>query len=181
MNSAPAFLLLLLIANGITVLAQDSSTILPVDSDTKLITYKEVVSETGTKAEFFNRAIAWINKEYKNPTNATKVRDPQTGLIEIYHRIELFREVKGTQTLSGTVDYNFKLELKDGRYRYTITNFNLRQTSRYPIERWQDKSDKQYVPGNEDFLKQIDNFTRKLIESLKQGMKPLPEKKPDEW
>ena len=48
---------------------------MPVDPDTKLITYKEVVTVTGTPAELFNRAIEWINKQYKNPADATKVRE----------------------------------------------------------------------------------------------------------
>lgn len=179
----PLFSLLFtaLIISALTLNAQEITSSIPVDPDTKLITYKEVVAEKGTKAEFFNRAIEWINKQYKNPAEATKVRNPQSGIIEIIHRIELTFEEKGLTRPGGIVDYSFKLELKDGRYRYTINNFTLRQASRFPIEKWMDKNDKAYSPSCGDYLEQVDKFTRQLIESLKLGMKPPAEKKPDEW
>jgi hypothetical protein len=34
-----------------------------------------------------------------------------------------------------------KLELKDGRYRYSIANFTNKAVSRQPIERWMNKDD----------------------------------------
>jgi len=165
----------------LVAVAQDPSVSLPVDEDTKLITYREVVQQEGTKLELFNRAIEWINKEYKNPADVTKVRNPETGLIELIHRIELTYEEKGVSRSGGIVDYTLKLELKDGRYRYTFTNFNLKQASRVPIERWLDKSDKAYTPAWDLFLSQVDEHTRKVTESLKKGMQPPAAKKADDW
>ena len=166
---------------AINLRAQEVATNLPVDPDTKLVVYKEVVTIAGTPSELFNRAIEWINKQYKNPTDATKVRNPATGLIEIIHRIELTYEQDGVIRPAGIVDYSMKIELKEGRYRYTITNFTLKDISRQPIERWMNKKDKAYIPAWDSYLKQIDDATRKLIESLKQGMQPPVVKKPDEW
>jgi len=161
--------------------AQDVASGLPVDEETKLITYKEVVQQVGTKPELFNRAIEWINKEYKNPAEVTRVRNPETGLIELIHRIELNYEEKGVVRSAGIVDYTLKIELKDGRYRYTFTNFNLKQASRVPIEKWMDKSDKAYIPAWDNYLAQVDAHTKKVIDSLKKGMEPPVQKKPDEW
>lgn len=174
-------LVLALFMPVVFVQAQETSSICPVDTDTKLITYKEVVQVPGNTGELFNRAIEWINKQYKNPTEATKVRNPATGLIEIIHRIELTKDEKGMTRPAGIVDYAMKLEMKEGRYRYTITNFNYKEVSRKPIEYWMDKKDKTYIPAWDDYLKQVDDFTRKMIESLKQGMLPPAAKKPDEW
>ncbi|MEI8047060.1 MAG: DUF4468 domain-containing protein [Bacteroidota bacterium] len=170
-----------LMLSALNATSQNVTTSIPVDPDTKLITYKEVVTVAGTPAELFNRAIEWVNKEYKNPMDATKIRNQATGLIEIIHRIELTKDVDGTKLLAGIVDYSMKLELKDGRYRYTITNFNLKDVSRKPIEFWMDTKDKTYIPLYADYLKQVDDFTRKLIESLKTGMQPPAPKKVDEW
>ena len=164
--------------SGTYVTAQSE---LPVDVDTKLITYKEVVTVEGNKTELFNRAIEWVNKQYKNPTEATKVRDPQTGLIDILHRIELTFEEKGVIRSAGIVEYSMKIELKEGRYRYTITNYTYKQASRVPVEKWLDKSDKAYNPAWDNYLSQINQFSNKLIESLKQGMLPPTPKKVDEW
>lgn len=153
----------------------------PQDADTKLFTYKEVVLVEGNKSDLFNRAIAWVNKQYKNPTEATKVRDPQTGVIDILHRIEVYNNDKGSRLLAGVVDYSLKIELKDGRYRYIITNLTLRQSSRFPIEKWLDKTDKQYQPAWDSYLAQVDENCRKIIASLKQEMLPPVPKKVDEW
>lgn len=180
-TSAIKIILPLLLLSFVTVKAQQNTATLPVDPDTKLITYKEVVTVTGTPTELFNRAIEWVNKQYKNPTDATKVRNPATGLIEIIHRIELTRDDKGVSRPAGIVDYAMKLEIKDGRYRYTITNFNFKDVSRQPIEKWMDKKDKAYTPDWDNYLTQVDVATKKLIETLKQGMLPPAPKKTDEW
>jgi len=161
--------------------AQENSLNLPVDEETKLITYREVVLQEGSKLELFNRAIEWINKEYKNPADVTKVRNPETGLIELIHRIDLSYDEKGVSRSGGIVDYTLKLELKDERYRYTFTNFNLKQASRVPIERWMDKSDKAYTPSWDLYLSQVDKHTKAVAESLKKGMQPPVAKKADDW
>jgi hypothetical protein len=166
---------------GINLRAQETTFKMPVDPDSKLITYKEVVTVPGTPAELFNRAIEWINKEYKNPVDATKVRDQASGVIEIIHRIEITRVEQGATLLAGRVDYTMKLEMKDGRYRYTITNFIWRDMSRRPLEQFMNKQNQSYIPAWDDYLKQVDNFTHKLIASLKQGMQAPAAKKPDQW
>ncbi len=47
---------LLLSIFSISLFAQNSNA-LPIDEETGLITYQEVVEEEGTKKEYFNRAI----------------------------------------------------------------------------------------------------------------------------
>jgi hypothetical protein len=151
---------------------------LPVDEDTGLITYQEVVEEQGSPQDFFNRAIEWINGYYSNPVDVTKTRDPQTGLIKGLHRIKLKNTLEdGTETDAGTVQYEFRLEFKDGRYRYTLSDFVLRQSSRIPVEKWLNDND----PQTKSYLKQIDEFAQEWIASLKEGMKPPVEKKDDKW
>jgi len=166
---------------GLNVRAQETTFKMPVDPETKLITYKEVVTVPGTPAELFNRAIEWINEQYKNPVDATKVRDQASGVIEIIHRIEITRIENSSTLLAGRVDYSMKLEMKDGRFRYTITNFNMKDMSRQPLERLMDKNDQSYVPAWDDYLKQVDDYSRKMIESLKLGMQAAAAKKPDTW
>jgi len=166
---------------GLSLKGQNLTVKMPVDPETKLITYKEVVTSAGTSNELYNRAIEWINKQYKNPVDATKVRDQASGVIEIIHRIELNQNVQGVTLLAGVVDYSMKLELKEGRYRYTITRFNVKDISRQPLERYMNKKDQSYVPAWDEYLKQVDYFTHKLIDSLKLGMKTPATKKPDIW
>lgn len=173
------FSILIMITAHLT--AQNSTPTMPVDPDTKLITYKEVVTVAGTPSELFNRAIEWVNKQYKNPTDATKVRNPASGLIEIIHRIDLTKDDNGIICAAGIVDYSMKLEMKDGRYRYTITNFNLKDVSRQPIESWMNKTSSVADPLWSSYLNQVDVAVKKLIDSLKTSMLPPAVKKPDEW
>lgn len=155
---------------------------LPIDEETGLITYREVVQEEGTKEKFFNRAISWINKFYKNPVDVTKTRDPESGVIKGLHRFKIKNTLEdGTKTDAGIVQYRFTLELKEGRYRYTLYEFVLRQGSKIPVEKWLDKKDPQYNPAWRDYLKQVDDFAEAWIESLKEGMKPEEAKKEDDW
>jgi hypothetical protein len=83
----------------------------------------------------------------------------------------------GVQADAGTVQYQFSLEFKEGRYRYTLTEFELRQASRVPCEKWLTSTD----PQLKSYLKQIDEFAQSWIASLKEGMMPEVEKKDDEW
>ena len=179
----PSFILIAsaMIFTGSGLKAQNTTSKIPVDPDTKLITYKEVVTTAGKPAELYNRAIEWVNKQYKNPADATKVRDPSSGIIEIIHRFEITQKVQGVTLMAAIVDYSLKLELKDGRYRYTITNYNVKEVSRQPLEKWMNKNDQSYIPAWDDYLKQVDDQTHKLIESLKLGMQPPTVKKPDTW
>lgn len=161
--------------------AQEAGPVLPVNPETKLITYQEVVKVEGSQKELFNRAIAWINVNYKNPSDVTKVRNPENGLIEIFHRFDLHRIDQGTKIDACIVVYTLRLELKDGRYRYKLSDMSMKQSSRYPIERWLDKTDKAYNPNYQLYLSQVDADVKVLIESLKKGMLPGIPKKEDTW
>lgn len=160
------------------LIAQSSGSNIPVDDESGLITYKEVVREKGTKQEYFNRAIGWINRYYKNPVDVTKVRDPESGIIKGIHRFKIKNtDEDGNTSDAGVVQYQFLLEFKEGRYRYTLTEFVLRQASKIPTEKWLEKSD----PQSKSYLKQLDKFAQNWIVSLKEGMQPTIEKKDDEW
>ncbi|MCX6234919.1 MAG: DUF4468 domain-containing protein [Bacteroidetes bacterium] len=159
-----------------------SDTIVPVDPDTRLIVYQEVVYEEGTKNDFFNRAVNWINKTYKNPSGITSVRDPQTGKIEGSYRFRIYTSNnEGINMDWGTILYSFKLEFKDGRYRYTFDNFLLQAQSSFPLERWLDKNDPVYNETCDPKLMKVDEQMKDLIASLKKFMKPPPAKKDDNW
>jgi hypothetical protein len=176
------FLFLGVILCYINLSSQTISSGLPIDDATKLITYQEVVQEIGTKESFFNSAIGWINEYYPNPVDVTKTRDPQTGKIEGLHRFKIKNtDAEDNQTDAGVIQYEFTLEFKEGRYRYTMTNFVFRQTSRIPVEKWMDKKDPQYNPNWGRYLQQVDEFAKSWIESLKAGMNPKPAAKDDQW
>jgi hypothetical protein len=164
---------------GIPVFAQKAA--IPVDEDTKLITYKEVVQQEGEVNKLYNTAIAWINANYKNPNEVTTIREPENGKLVLNHRFKLFNiDKKDLKTDAGVINYTLKLEFKPNKYRYIFTDFTLQAISKFPLERWLNKDDPQYSPACENWLYQVDTTVNGIIKSLKKGMVPKIEK-PDEW
>jgi len=158
------------------------SQIVPLDEKTKLITYQEVVEVAGTKRELFNRAIDWVNHYYTNPVSVTKVRDFETGVIKGNHQFRItFNDDEGFDKNAGTIIYSFIIELKDGRYRYTVTDFVLKKASRFPVENWLEKSDPSYNPQWDYYIQQVDDFAKELVTSLKEKMFPGIQETEDNW
>ncbi|NTV84972.1 MAG: DUF4468 domain-containing protein [Bacteroidales bacterium] len=155
---------------------------IPVDEATGLITYKEVIEEPGTKDTLFNRGSSWLHTFYANPWDAAKVRDQSTGLIKIQHQLKLYdTDELGNKTDAGMVLYNAKIEFRDNRYRVQIDNFVYKLVSRYPAEKWMDKSAPDYNPKWESYLLQIDIFAKELMDSLEKKMKPAKQFKEEIW
>jgi hypothetical protein len=160
--------------------AQDAPKI-PFDTITKKITYQEVIKIEGSKQVLYNRALDWINATYKNAVEVTRKRDLENGIIEGMHRFRLeFIDKDGVSKKISTVEYTFVLEFKDNRFRYTFTEFTLKEVSKFALERWLNKKDQAYTPLWDQYLAQVDKNIRELIEKLKTSMQPKVTKK-DEW
>ena len=168
----------------VTASAQEKAQLnIPVDEATGLITYKEVVNEPGSQDTLFNRCSSWLHTFYSNAWEAAKVRDQSTGIIKIQHQFWIYDyDDKGNKKEAGLILYNAKIEFKESRYRYVIDNFILKQTARYPVEKWLKTEALDYDVKWAGYLAQLDSFVRdELIKSLKEKMKPGPVIKKDEW
>lgn len=154
----------------------------PIDEDTKLITYQEVVKVDGIKDTLYNRASHWVNMNFKNPQSVFVTRDVNAGKVVGKHRIRMVdTDEEGNLLNSNTlVNFKFTIECKENRYRYTFSSFTMKAQSKFPLERWIDKEDPMYTPKWEEYLAQVDRHINKLIESLKEGMKPVIVKN-DDW
>ena len=160
---------------------QGSGDTIPIDEVTKLISYQEVIRESGKKDELYIRAIGWINKTFKNPASVTRVRDRESGKIKGISRFRIkYTDNDGNNLNASTIEYTFILEFKDGRYRFTFTELTIKQLSRIPVEKWLNKKDQAYNPKWDDYLVQIDTYIKEKITGLKKEMKP-PGKKDDNW
>ncbi|MCX6232503.1 MAG: DUF4468 domain-containing protein [Bacteroidetes bacterium] len=164
------------------IIAQDTiRDRIPVDSNTRLITYKNALNVSGKKEELYNRGIEWVNANFKNPAEVTRRRDAVNGEIEGIHRIQLsFKDKDGINIKTAIVEYTFKLQFKDNKYRYTFTDFYVKDKSKYAVENWLDKSKQGYSPLWDEYLLIIDNQITKQIETLKKIMLGKKEVK-DDW
>lgn len=177
-----AFVSLFIILFSFNLWAQEEQPIVPVDPETGLIRFREVVDEEGTQNDLFNRCIYWLNDYYANPTRVTTIRDYNTGRVEGKHNIRVYYYSEDSiQTLAGTVDYVFKIDLKDNKYRYTISDLKLRSQTRMPVEEWLNKDATDYSPRWDEYLKQMAAYFEEWSASLKQKMKPEIKKSEDDW
>ena len=160
------------------LLAQD----MPVSSKTNLVTYQEVVSEEGDKIEFYNRANTWLGTYYKNAFSVTTLRKKDEGVIKGKHQFQIFDyEDDSVRVVAGFILYKFNLEFKEGRYRYTMTDFVMRKKTRLPIEDWLTDEAPEKGAKYPSYLMQINAYAENWVESLKKGMKPVEVKVEEEW
>lgn len=154
---------------------------LPIDERTNLVTYQDVVKQEGTPQVLYDRAMEWVKKYYKNTSEVIKNADADKKVIDMRSSVRIFSKQKdGTMVPKNIVYYNFKLECRDNRYRYTITNFNEKAASAAPIENWFKTDSPYWSPSQYEWLTQIDGQIKELINSLEEGMLP-PEVFEDEW
>jgi len=96
-----------------------------------------VLEVEGTPTELYNKAINWVNETYKNPEEVIK------GKVEgDYLRLDGFKSNLTQQSALGMtyyydVRYTVKLNFKDGRFKYEITNMEWYQpSSQYSAGGW---------------------------------------------
>jgi len=152
-----------------------------IDSETGKIKFQAVIEEEGTQEQLFNRCIYFLNDFYKDPVRVTTIRDFTSGKIEGNYRFRIYTTEKGVKVDAGLINYDFIIEMKENRYRYTVTDMYLKSTTNRPIERWLDKDDPAYDPRMDDYLQQIVDYFDDWSNKLKEKMKPEIEKKKDEW
>jgi len=147
---------------------------MPIDENTKLVTYKKVVPMQGSSEELYNRAVAWANKYYRNPIVVITRADKTKGELECVSNISIYTLAKDgvTKANAGYVYYTLTIEAKENRYRYTITNLYKKESAQFPIERWLDASRPEWTAVRYDHLHQIDDAVKELMKSIEEGMKP---------
>jgi hypothetical protein len=155
---------------------------IPIDTVTKKITYTEVVRQKGTKDTLYNRAIHWCGTFFKNSQSVTKVRDKENGKVEGIHRFKIYHAPlkDSTKVDAGMISYTFTIMIKENRYKYTITDLNVKGASYFALERWLDKKDPSYTTECDYFFTQVDKYMQDFVKSLKKGMLEAVKVK-DEW
>lgn len=146
---------------------------LPVDEKTGLITYSKVNELKGkTAKELYNLALAWAESYFKNPYDVIRERDSLNGKLLCKARFKIMnpQDKKGISTDAGNVMYSLKLQFKEGRYRYELTEINWKQASYYPCERWLDRSAPSFAPAFDYYLQQTDQTANAILKSLEKAM-----------
>lgn len=162
--------------------AQDS---LPVNQEGKIV-YEEVVAiEGATKDQLFKQARSWFKTTYKQADQDEDVlylNDSYLG--ELGANPYMWMEVSGigNNTSAGAILYDFRVEVKEGRFRYKISNlYHEAQRSRLGSGgALENKApdcgtlNMQQKYWDEIKIKAHENF-KKIVASLKEHMAKSPE------
>lgn len=159
-----------------TLLAQ-----VPIDLTTGKARYEEVVTVAGAnKDELFKRLDHWFNSYYKNPTSVIESKDATIGSIKGKYRIDLFTTVPNQpKAKKGLEYYTIEVNVKDGRYKYTVSDIFFYNTPKIYIETW--VSDK--ASANEkDWASQAHKGITETLENLKKTLsEPVGQKAEENW
>ncbi len=160
------------------------------------LSFSEVVQVEGiSKGELYNRAKIWFAEVYKDAKEVIQVDDKESGKI-IGKGTEPFTQsfMTSSAITKGGISYIIKVFLKDGRYKYEITDFTHSAhggnfgkyslglltsqedcpTPKKMAKKWSNKVWK-------DAKEQSEAFARVLIESLKENMSKQSAEEDDNW
>ncbi len=173
---------------------------LPISSNGNII-YSEVVYVDSiiNKQILFSNAREWFAKTYKSSTDVIQMEDKESGKIVGKALMLVYHKAFGSNYPSGYINYTISLYIKDGRYKYEITNFY--HTGQYvsaggtaygsvipdygSCDKMINTTDKvmgmSYQKTYNYYLYQMDNNIKDLILNLKENMKVSTNIKKDEW
>lgn len=99
---------------------------LPVDSETQKVAFSEVVEVPGVnKNELYGRALTWFAKTYGSSKSVLEIQDKDGGKLFGKGLTDVtFKNPPMGSMYGGTVSYTISVIVKDGKYKYSITDFN---------------------------------------------------------
>jgi hypothetical protein len=163
-------LTLLLLATSFAY-AQDAL----VNKETGLVTFTGVVHVNSalSKAELYSRAREWFARTYNDADKVLSMDDRESGKLlgRAYQDIRIYSSFKMMHYLIG-------IFVKDGRYRYEITNIRYQD---YGADAQKLPAEMHFVDGyykngktkptSEMYRQATDEAVRELVASLEVGMK----------
>jgi hypothetical protein len=136
------------------------------------VIYTDVIEITGaSKDSLYFKVKNWFVESYNSSNDVIQLDDENRGQIT----------GKGVFTINHLVGIAYihhmiKIEVKEGRYKYTISNFkyiNQPKTQSFQIEEYPKSS---MGMGREEMYKNIDSETKIIIGSLEKYMRSPPKK-----
>lgn len=101
--------------------AQD---VLPISPETGEVTYGEVVEVDGVdKGELYKRLTSWAAAQVSTEGYTVTIKDEELGQMEGVGKIPVKFVHKGKEYSGGEVVYDWKVYVKDGRYKYELSKF----------------------------------------------------------
>ena len=160
------------------------------------LTYTEVIQvDSISQNELYNRAKLWFTTTYNSANDVLQMDNKESGQI-IGKAIMKYNPTvfSGSEQTKGSIKYTIKIFVKEGRYKYEISDF-----IHDPYGNQYGKSSMGLITTNEecpnpkpmakkwsnkvwrDIKNQIENNMTSLVLSLKKGMMKQAETETDDW
>lgn len=155
---------------------------LPIDDETKKITFQETVEiDSLSKDVLYTRAKQWVKNYYKSDQYDMNDVAKSRLMKESYFIVKLTYDYKYKSDNNTT--YMLTLECKEGKYRYTFTDFRFYTVksgpkSELPLETAYSKLNTQ---NKGETTSQINSEIALIIEDMKKYMSTGEIKNEDDW
>lgn len=92
--------------------------LLPRNPETKLIEYSDLVlvDSSLTKEKLYLKAKEWFAQSFRSANDVIQMDDKEAGII-------VGKGLFSTRYTIGNIHFTMKVQVKDGRYKYWISNF----------------------------------------------------------
>lgn len=150
-----------------------------------IVFYSDVIEvDSIDKDELYKRAKRWFVESYKDANKVIQLDDKDSGEIIGKGSFDALWNATFVASHVVNVGHTVKIQVKDGKYRYEITDFRVRYVTSstqytssslvdYPIETWNMER-----PANtRKFLPQVNLSVAKLIDSMNNYMTTKPTNK----
>lgn len=152
--------------------------------------------EGASKDELFNRAYNWFVNSYRSANNVIQINDKQNGQItakSLFNYNPNF--FVGSGPVKGYIRYTVSIYVKDGRFKYEITDFIhdpstgpnsksvglLTDEIDYPGEEKRGANQKWMNNTWHDIKQQIHTNITPIVTSIIDGMNITSESSSDDW
>ena len=156
-----------------------AQTNLPIDAQTEKICFRKVINTVGSQDEVFNRIYSkFMNSYYKSPSTILQQNDGRTMKGKHQFQMDNGDPVKSKWPW---ITYYFTIEVREGRVRYTLTDFMQKTQSNHPCEEWMNKEDPLYQPVWDNYLNQIADFAEDWGQKFEESLVPDKVIVEEEW
>lgn len=141
--------------------------ILPRDATTGRITFQAVVAAEGVSADdLYSRAKLWAATTYRSAKTVVDLEDRDAGRLMVKGRMTI--PYAGLSSMD--IRYQVLVEVKDGRFRYTLTDLELVGTGGSPTASTPFESQFKNALVGKKTLERVHIRCTEVIESLIEGM-----------
>jgi hypothetical protein len=129
---------------------------------------QEVIQiDSATKKELYSRAKMWVSEAFKSANNVIQLDDADNGIL-LLKGITMI-EVKTLVKTQMNMRFTLKIEAKEGKYRYSLTNITVADIEEAAERYWKGMY--------KSFRPPVTKGLQDLVDMLKKGMiKTIEEK-----